>query len=105
MSAFDQSSTSLTPSNGISTNGTVLHDSLVDSVIQFDTSIFRSYVLALLPPILGAASEEIESLFDEAFDENVSQFATEGGGVIYAVKRKDEVDGSISCPLSTQWNV
>jgi hypothetical protein len=60
----------------------------------FDSSVFRSYLLALLPPVLGAAPSELESIFDDdEFDERVSRFAAEGGGVIYVVKVRDEVEG------------
>ena len=86
-------------SSAIHTNG-ALQDGPVESAITFDPSIFRSYLLALLPPFLAALPEEIESIFDEEFDERVLKFAGEGGGVIYVVKKKDEAEGAFpSCCL------
>ena len=58
--------------------------------IPFDPSVFHSYLLSLLPPIIGASPEELESIFDDGFNERVSRFASEGGGVVYVVKKKDE---------------
>lgn len=92
MTSLDQHLAVSTAPNG--TNGAALHDNLVNSVVQFDTSVFRSYVLALLPPILDALPEDLESLFDDMFDEHVMQFAAEGGGVIYVVKKKDDLNGA-----------
>jgi hypothetical protein len=79
-------------SNGIHTNGT-LQDGPVEPVITFDPSIFRSYLHALLPPLLAVLPEELESIFDDEFDERVSRFAGEGGGTVYVVKKKDEAEG------------
>ena len=86
--------------NGISrTNGTLngngdLHDATsAEPAISFDPSVFRSYLLSLLPPIFGVPSEDLESIFDEDFDDRVSRFAGEGGGVVYVVKKRDEQDG------------
>ncbi|GJE97982.1 Dynein heavy chain N-terminala domain-containing protein [Phanerochaete sordida] len=78
-------------SNGIHTNG-ALQDGPVEPTIAFDPAVFRSYMLALLPPLLGALPEELESIFDDEFDERVSRFAGEGGGSIYVVKKKDEAE-------------
>ncbi|KAJ4485207.1 dynein heavy chain, N-terminal region 1-domain-containing protein [Lentinula aciculospora] len=58
----------------------------------FDPEIFRSYLLALLPPVIGARSSDLEGLFDGDFDERVARFSGEGGGVLYVVKAKDEVE-------------
>lgn len=82
------------PING-NGNG-ILHDNLADPSISFDSSVFRSYLLALLPPVVGASLEELESLFDDEFDDRVSRFAGEGGGVIYVSKKRDEVEGEQS---------
>ena len=71
------------------------HDSPVDPPPPFDVSIFRSYLLSLLPPVLGAYPEELLSLFDDEFEEKVSRFAAEGGGVIYVVKVKDDTEGEM----------
>lgn len=95
--AMESTSSSPAPTNGTAhTNGNgVLHDTLVEPSITFDTSIFRSYLLALLPPVLAASPIELESLFDDEFDERVSRFAGEGGGVIHVVKHKDESEGAL----------
>lgn len=78
--------------NSLHTNGS-LPDGPAESTIAFDPATFRSYLLALLPPLIGASPEDVESLFDEDFDERVSRFASEGGGVLYIVKKRDEVEG------------
>ena len=84
-------------SNGTSrTNGALngngdLHEPISsEPAIPFDPSVFHSYLLSLLPPIIGASPEELESIFDDGFNERVSRFASEGGGVVYVVKKKDE---------------
>lgn len=60
----------------------------------FDNDIFRNYILTLLPPVLGASTEDLEStLFDQDFAERVAKFATEPTTVVYILKRKDEVTG------------
>lgn len=87
-----------TNGNGASTpltnsNGVLPHDSPVDTPAPFDVSLFRSYLLSLLPPVLGALPEELGSLFDDEFEERITRFAAEGGGVIYVVKAKEEVEG------------
>ncbi|EGN94189.1 hypothetical protein SERLA73DRAFT_97057 [Serpula lacrymans var. lacrymans S7.3] len=92
MSTPEGPSTPLTNSNGV-----LPHDSPVDAS-PFDTSLFRSYLLSLLPPVLGASPVELESLFDDEFDERVSRFAAEGGGVIYVVKVKDEGEAEDAPP-------
>ena len=78
--------------NGIHTNG-ALQDGPVEPPTSFDPAIVRSYLLALLPPLLGASPEELESIFDDDFDERVSRFAGEGGGTMYVVKKKDDAEG------------
>jgi hypothetical protein len=62
---------------------------------SFDPAIFRTYLLSLLPPVIGASPEEIESIFDDEFDERVTRFASEGTGVIYIIKRRDKVEGKL----------
>ncbi|KAJ4468639.1 hypothetical protein C8J55DRAFT_201221, partial [Lentinula edodes] len=59
----------------------------------FDPEIFRSYLLALLPPVIGAWPSDLERIFDADFEERVSRFSGEGGNVLYVVKAKDEVEG------------
>ncbi|KAE9394324.1 dynein heavy chain protein 2 [Gymnopus androsaceus JB14] len=83
------------PING--TNGNGIHNDSTPppnepTVAFFDPEIFRSYLLALLPPVIGALPSDLEDLFDHEFDERVTRFAGEGGGVLYVVKSKDEVE-------------
>ena len=78
-------------------NGTSSHDGPVESTSSFDSSIFRSYLLSLLPPVIGATTADVESLFDDEFDERVSRFAAEGSEAIYVVKVKDDVEGMCKC--------
>ena len=86
--------THLNGTNGINGSSPTPPDEAVPSS-SFDPSIFRSYLLSLLPPVIGATPEEIESIFDSEFDERVARFASEGTGVIYIVKRKDDVEGTL----------
>ncbi|KAF7974161.1 hypothetical protein HWV62_13279 [Athelia sp. TMB] len=85
------SSPALTNGNG---HGPILGDGpIAETASTFDSAIFRDYLLSLLPPVLGASLEELDTLFDDDFDERVSRFAAEGGVVIYVVKVRDEVEG------------
>ncbi|KAH9487400.1 Dynein heavy chain, cytoplasmic [Psilocybe cubensis] len=59
----------------------------------FDPEIFRRYLESLLPPVIGAKISDLDSLFDEEFDERVSRFASDTGGVIYVVQVKEETEG------------
>jgi dynein heavy chain 1 len=90
--------THLNGTNGIHGSSPTPPDEAVPSS-SFDPSIFRDYLLSLLPPVLGTTPEEIESIFDGEFDERVARFASEGTGVIYIVKRKDDVEGTLISPL------
>ncbi|KAH7884160.1 dynein heavy chain, N-terminal region 1-domain-containing protein [Phlebopus sp. FC_14] len=87
------STTTLTNSNGV-----LPHDSPVDAPVPFDASLFHSYLLSLLPPVIGALPEELESLFDNEFDERVTRFAAEGADVIYVVKVKEESEAEDAPP-------
>lgn len=62
---------------------------------SFDPAQFRTYLLALLPPVLGATVDELESsLFESDFDERAARFAAEGAEAIYIVKtRRGDPDG------------
>ena len=93
MAAVESPLASIPQTNGNGTANGVLHDGPVESAISFDPSLFRSYLIALLPPVIGASPAELEYLFDEDFDERVQRFAGEGGGAIYVVKKRDEVEG------------
>lgn len=84
------------PVNG--TNGH--HDGLLEPTTQFDDSLFRSYLSALLPPVVGALPEELDDLFESSdFDETVSKFAAEGSDVIYVVKQRVDLEGSDFCDI------
>ena len=64
---------------------------------SIDSNVFRSYLLALLPVVLAASTEDIEStLFDDEFDERVSKFASEGNSVIYVEKTRIDSEGEQS---------
>lgn len=75
----------------VHTNGSVNGDTVEPST-SFDPGIFRKYLLSLLPPVIGADPADLDSLFDDEFEERVSRFAAEPGGVIYVVKTKDEAE-------------
>ena len=77
-------------------NGSAQPDAPAETVIPFEPSVFRSYLLMLVPPFLGAVPEELETLFDDDFDERVTKFAQEGGGTMYVVKRKDDSEGEFN---------
>lgn len=64
---------------------------------SFDPAQFRTYLLALLPPVLGASVEELEnSLFESEFDERATRFAAEGAEAVYVVKtRRGDPDGML----------
>ena len=84
------------PVNG--TNGH--HDGLLEPTTQFDVSLFRSYLSALLPPVVGASLEELDDLFESGdFHETVLKFVGEGSDVIYVVKRRVDLEGSVFCDL------
>jgi len=76
-------------------NGTLPHDSPVDTTPPpaFDVSLFCSYLLSLLPLVLGASPEELVLLFDDEFEERVIRFAADGGGVMYIVKVTEKSEG------------
>ncbi|KAI8983292.1 dynein heavy chain [Trametes punicea] len=89
----------LSRANGALNGNGDLHDPITtESPIAFDPSVFRSYLLSLLPPIFGASPEELQSIFDDDFHERVFRFAGETGGVIYVVKKKDEQESEDAPP-------
>jgi hypothetical protein len=62
---------------------------------SIDPSIFRPYLLALLPVVLSASIEDIEStLFDDDFDDRVLRFASEGSNVVYIEKTRIDSEGA-----------
>ena len=72
-----------TPHTNGATKGAV-HDgetaSTTSTPSPFDPTIFKGYLLALLPPLLAAAPHELDYLFDDEFNDRVQRFASEGGG-------------------------
>jgi dynein heavy chain 1 len=86
-------SPSLVESGAANANASPLH--------SVDPAVFRSYLLALLPPIFGASLEALEStLFDDEFDERIVKFASEGGGVIYVTKSRIDLEGGLGIPYN-----
>ena len=83
------------PSSLAPTNGSINHQE-PEPTSAFDPEIFRSYLLSLLPPVIGAYPSDLESLFDGEFDARVARFASDTGGVIYVVKVKEESEGMSS---------
>lgn len=85
-----------TPHTNGATNGAV-HDGetaiTTSTPSPFDPTIFKAYFLALLPPLLAAAPHELDYLFDDEFNDRVQRFASEGGGAMYVVKKKEESEG------------
>ena len=73
-------------------NGSLNHQE-PEPTSAFDSEIFRSYLLSLLPPVIGADPSELDSLFDEEFDSRIARFASDTGGVVYVVKVKEETEG------------
>ena len=73
-------------------NGSLNHQE-PEPTSAFDSEIFRSYLLSLLPPVIGADPSELDSLFDEEFDLRIARFASDTGGVVYVVKVKEETEG------------
>lgn len=87
--------------NGTSVNG---DHSAAEPASSFDTDIFRQYLLNLLPPVLGANVADLNSLFDHEFEERVSRFASDTGGVIYVVQAKEDHEGKMS-PLESSFSL
>ncbi|KAF7760646.1 hypothetical protein Agabi119p4_10055 [Agaricus bisporus var. burnettii] len=71
-------------------NGDAIPAAPAEPSASFNPEIFRKYLLALLPPVIGSDPEDLRTLFDEEFNDRVSRFANESGGVIYVVKSKEE---------------
>jgi hypothetical protein len=80
-------------SSAVTTNG-INHDTApAEPIVAFDSEIFRAYLLTLLPPVIGALPSELDSLFDDEFNERVARFAADTGGSLYVVKTKEESEG------------
>ena len=85
----------LTTTNGIN------HDAApAEPTVVFDSEIFCSYLLYLLPPVIGALPSELDLLFDTEFDERVAHFAADTGGSLYVVKTKEKSEGAYSITWS-----
>ena len=95
------------PVNGTNgTNGGHHHDGLLEPTTQFDLSLFRSYLSALLPPVVGASPEEVDDLVESRdFVETVSKFAAEGPDVIYIVKQRVDLEGSVSFGMRSRLRI
>ncbi|KAF8653334.1 hypothetical protein AX16_004034 [Volvariella volvacea WC 439] len=92
------SSSSLGNSQGPTTNGPS-SGSTTGNAPPFDPEIFKNYLAALLPPVVGAIPNEMDTLFDEEFEERVNKFSADGMNVIYVVKVKEEsADGADDAP-------
>ena len=76
--------------NGTTTNG---DHSSSESPSLFDADIFRRYLLNLLPPVIGANTSDLQSIFDNEFNDRVARFAADTGGVIYVVQAKEDSEG------------
>jgi dynein heavy chain 1 len=77
------------PPPALTTNG-INHDTPpAEPTVVFDSEIFHSYLLALLPPVIGALPSELDSVFDE----RVARFAADTGGSLYVVKAKEDSEG------------
>ena len=87
----------------VSENGTA--PSVATHSPPYDSELFRSYLLNLLPPVIGANPLDLESLFDGEFEEKVARFASEAGGVVYVVKVKEEAEGARRFSLWACWAV
>ncbi|KXN80649.1 hypothetical protein AN958_09024 [Leucoagaricus sp. SymC.cos] len=53
---------------------------------QWSANIRPSVVF--LPSVIGADPADLDTLFDDEFEERVGRFATGSGGVVYAVKSR-----------------
>jgi hypothetical protein len=53
------------------------------------------YLLALLPPVIGANPVDLESLLDDEFNARVIRFASEIGGGIYVIQMKEDSDSGM----------
>ena len=100
MSTVEAPLTNGTGSAHINGNGSAQADGPSEPAIPFEPSVLRRYLQLLIPPLLGATEEDIETLFDDDFDERVTKFASEGGGAIYVVKKKEDTGGEYSSLLS-----
>ena len=77
--------------------GDTVNGTSTPPLTTFDASVFKKYLLALLPPVLGADVNDLnESLFDEGFDEGILRFAAEGSTVIYVSKTRADSEGVVA---------
>jgi hypothetical protein len=95
MAAVEQSLAS-TNGNGIHVDGNGIDGSASAATVtsSFDASLLHSYLLSLLPPLFGAAPDDLWEIFEgEGFDEYAARFATEGNGALYISKIRQEMEG------------
>jgi hypothetical protein len=94
MAAVEQS-LAPTNGNGVHVDGNGIDGSAPATVTSsFDTSLLHNYLLSLLPPLFGAAPDDLWEIFEgEGFDEYAARFATEGNGALYISKIRQEMEG------------
>ena len=83
---------SVTNGNGTTSNGDAL--TTPEPTTFFDPEILKVYLKNLLPPVIGADPADLESLFDDEFDERVARFAADNGAAVYVVQTKEESEGT-----------
>ncbi|KAJ7037806.1 dynein heavy chain, N-terminal region 1-domain-containing protein [Mycena alexandri] len=73
--------------------------------VPFDADVFRVYLRALLPPVIAALPDDVESLFDDTFDDRVAKFASDPGAVLYVVKSKYSGDDAAEDEVSYEYSL
>lgn len=96
MSAADPFLLAPAHTNGVNGTNGAHADGALDAPAPsaFDAAPLRAYLLALLPPLLGAHPDDVEQIFEDEFEERAARFAAEGNGVVYVSKLKHEIDGA-----------
>jgi hypothetical protein len=82
------------------TNGSSSHDALTPEVttsvsIAFEPEVFRSYLLALPPPVTGANPVALQSLLGDESNARVIRFASGVGGAVYMIKVEEDSDSGM----------
>ncbi|KAF7327657.1 hypothetical protein MKEN_00345100 [Mycena kentingensis (nom. inval.)] len=76
------------------------------AVVPFDAETFRAYLRALLPPVIAALPGDVESLFDDSFDDRVAKFASDPAATLYVVKSRFSGDeGAEEEPTSYEYSL
>ncbi|KAJ7070130.1 dynein heavy chain, N-terminal region 1-domain-containing protein [Mycena amicta] len=92
------------PTNG--SNGLDHQTPTPAGVVAFDSDIFRVYLRALLPPVIAAVPEDVESLFDDSFEDRVAKFASDPAATLYVVKSRFSGDeGGEDEPTSYEYSL